>query len=47
MLVLAMGLKVGLFLLDLSLTPFQLFHESQHPCYLLNTRTRPMFYLAP
>jgi hypothetical protein len=44
MLVLTMGLKIILSLLDLSLTLFQLLHESQHPCYSLYTKTKPMFY---
>jgi len=43
MLVLTMGLKIVLSLLDLPLTPLQLFHEYQHPCYSLNTKTKAMF----
>jgi len=44
MLVLTMGLKIVLSLLDFPLTPLQLLHESQHPRYSLNTRKTPMFY---
>jgi len=43
MLVLTMGLKIVLSLLDFPLTPFQLLHESQHPCYSLNTKKKQCF----
>jgi hypothetical protein len=38
-----MGLNIVLSPLDLPLTPLQLFHEYQHPCYSLNTKTKAMF----
>jgi len=43
MLVLTMGLKIVLSLLDFPLTPLQLLHEFQHPCYALNTKKKLMF----
>jgi hypothetical protein len=46
MLVLTMGLNIVLSLLGLSLTPLQLFHESQHPCYSLYIGTRSIFLLS-
>jgi len=40
-------LTIILFLLDLSLIPFPYFINSQHPCYSLNTKIRPMFCCTP
>jgi hypothetical protein len=41
------SLKIVPSLLGLSLTLSPCFINSQHPCYLLNTNTRPMFCCTP
>ncbi len=40
-------LEIILFLLNLPLTPFYCFMNFKHPCYLLNTKTRPMLCRTP